>query len=148
MRKILWGTNPNSWDESDKNWTPRKAVTPRAAALNALVVARQYLGSLDRISRVVSLGVYLATAGDPVNMPEVADGASGLLRDVCGEDMMSARLVFGVASLPLGVPVELEVIFEVKTQCRIRGIGTNSQRSWGSSTRLFKVPSEGCAHND
>ena len=87
----------------------------RAAALNALAVARQYLGSLDRISRVVRVGVYLVSAGDPINMPEVADGASGLLRDVFGEDMMSARLVFGVASLPLGVPVELEVIFEVKT---------------------------------
>ena len=87
----------------------------RAAALNALAVARQHLGSLDRISRVVRLGVYMVTAGDPVNMPKIADGASDLLRDVFGEDMMSARLVFGVANLPLGVPVELEVIFEVQT---------------------------------
>src|SRR5690348_10215566 len=41
----------------------------RAAALNALAVARQHLGSLDRVSRVVRLGVYLASAGDSVNMP-------------------------------------------------------------------------------
>lgn len=84
-----------------------------AAALNALAVARHQLGSLDKISRVVRLGVYLATAGDPVDQVKIADGASELFRDVFGEDKMSSRLVFGVASLPLGVPVELEVIFEV-----------------------------------
>lgn len=87
-----------------------------AAVLNALAVARQQLGSLDKISRVVRLGVYLATVGDSVNQPKVADGASELLRDVFGEEKMSARLVFGVASLPLGVPVELEVIFEVSNE--------------------------------
>jgi enamine deaminase RidA (YjgF/YER057c/UK114 family) len=43
----------------------------------------------------------------------IADGASELLRDIFGEDKMSSRLVFGVANLPLGVPVELEVIFEI-----------------------------------
>jgi hypothetical protein len=46
--------------------------------------------------------------------PEVADAASELLRDVCGDQTVSSRLVFGVASLPLGSPVELEVIFEVQ----------------------------------
>jgi hypothetical protein len=44
----------------------------------------------------------------------VADGASELLRDVFGPDKVSSRLVFGVASLPLGTSVELEVIFEVR----------------------------------
>ncbi len=83
------------------------------AALNALAVARQHLESLDRISRVVRLGVYIATAGDFSDHVRVADGASELLRDILGEDKMSSRLVFGVQSLPLGVPVELEVIFEV-----------------------------------
>jgi enamine deaminase RidA (YjgF/YER057c/UK114 family) len=83
-----------------------------AAALNVLAVARQQLGALDKVSRVVRLGVYIATGGD-VDQVRIADAASKLLRDVFGEDKMSARLVFGVASLPLGVPVELEVIFEV-----------------------------------
>jgi enamine deaminase RidA (YjgF/YER057c/UK114 family) len=82
------------------------------AALNVLAVARQHLGSLDKISRVVKLGVYIATAGD-VDQVKIADAASVLLREVFGEDKMSARLVFGVERLPLGVPVELEVIFEV-----------------------------------
>ena len=84
-----------------------------AAALNALAVAKQHLGSLDRISRVVRLGVYIAAAGGFSDHVTVADAASELLRDILGEDKMSSRLVFGVESLPLGVPIELEVIFEV-----------------------------------
>lgn len=84
-----------------------------AATLNVLAVARQHLGSLDRISGVVRLGVYIATSGDFVEQPKVADAASELLRDVFGDDKVSARLVFGVESLPFGMPVELEVIFEV-----------------------------------
>jgi enamine deaminase RidA (YjgF/YER057c/UK114 family) len=85
----------------------------RTSALNALSVAKVHLGSLDRISKVVRVGVYLATAGDFYNQPIVADGASELLRDVFGEGKMSVRSVFGVASLPLGLPVMLEVTFEV-----------------------------------
>jgi enamine deaminase RidA (YjgF/YER057c/UK114 family) len=46
--------------------------------------------------------------------PRVADAASELLRDVFGDDKVSTRLVLGVASLPLGVPVELELVFEVE----------------------------------
>ncbi len=85
----------------------------RAAALNVLAVAKQHLGSLDRISRVVRLGVYVAVAEDRLDLVKIADAASELLRDVFGEGKISARLVFGIASLPFGVPVELEAIFEV-----------------------------------
>ena len=85
----------------------------RLAALNALAVARQHLGSLDKVTRVVRLGVAIATAGDVRELPKVADGASELLQDVFGKDKNPCRLVYGVASLPLGTPVELEVIFEV-----------------------------------
>ena len=86
----------------------------RLAALNALAVARGSLGSLDRVTRVVRLCVYIATSGDIVDQPKVADGASELLREVFGQDKMSARLVMGVASLPMGMPIELEVILETK----------------------------------
>jgi enamine deaminase RidA (YjgF/YER057c/UK114 family) len=85
----------------------------RLAALNALAVARQHLGSLDRVTRVVRLGVSVATSGDVRNHPEVADGASELLQVVFGKEMNPCRLVYGVQSLPLGAPVELEIIFEV-----------------------------------
>jgi enamine deaminase RidA (YjgF/YER057c/UK114 family) len=83
------------------------------AALNVLAVAKEHLGSLDEISCVVRLGVYIASAGDFLDHAKVADAASELLRYVLGEDKVPSRLVFGVASLPFGVPVELEAIFEV-----------------------------------
>jgi enamine deaminase RidA (YjgF/YER057c/UK114 family) len=83
------------------------------AALSALAAAKQYLGSLDRITRVVRLGVFIATYGDFFDQPTVADAVSDLFRDIFGSDRMAVRLVIGVASLPLGMPVELEVIFEV-----------------------------------
>jgi enamine deaminase RidA (YjgF/YER057c/UK114 family) len=86
------------------------------AALNALAVARQYLGSLDRVTRVVRLGVSVATSGDVREQPKVADGASQLLQDVFGKEKNPCRLVYGVASLPLGTPVELELIFEVAAE--------------------------------
>ena len=85
----------------------------RLAAFNALAVARQHLGSLDKVTRIVRLGVAVATSGDVRDQPKVADGASELLQDVFGKDKNPSRLVYGVASLPLGVPVELELIFEV-----------------------------------
>ena len=89
----------------------RKAA--QLAALNVLAVARQHLGSLDKVKRVVRLGVSVATSGDMREQPKVADAASELLQDVFGKDKRPCRLVYGVASLPLGCPVELEVIFEV-----------------------------------
>jgi enamine deaminase RidA (YjgF/YER057c/UK114 family) len=90
----------------------RKAA--RLAALNVLAVARQQLGSLDKVTRVVRLGVSVATSGDVRDQPKVADAASELLQDVFGKDKSPCRLVYGAASLPLGTPVELEVIFEVE----------------------------------
>jgi len=87
----------------------------RLAALNVLSVARDHLGSLDKVTRVVKLTVYLATEESFLAQPKVADGASELLRDVFGEDKLPVRMVLGVASLPLGVPVIVEVVFEVAT---------------------------------
>ena len=85
----------------------------RTSTLNALSAAKEHLGSLDRVTKVVSVKVYMATSGDFYNQPIVADAASEFLRDVFGEGRMSVRSVLGVASLPLGAPVMLEVIFDV-----------------------------------
>lgn len=93
--------------------TAQGRAAVRLATLNALVTAKEYLGSLNRVTRVVRLGVMLATAGDRVEHPKVADAASELFCDVFGRAKTSVRLVYGVASLPLNAPVELEVIFEV-----------------------------------
>jgi len=86
----------------------------RIAALNALAAAKKHLGSLDRVTRVVRVGVFMATSGDFFDQPLVADGASDLLRDVFGAEKLGVRSVIGMASLPLGMPVELEVTFEVE----------------------------------
>src|SRR3954471_6040722 len=56
------------------------AQSARLAALNALAVAREHLGSLDRVTRIVRLGVSIATSGDVRDQPTVADGASLLLQ--------------------------------------------------------------------
>ena len=86
----------------------------RIAALNVLSAAKKHLGSLDKVTKVVKLAVYLATEGDFFAQPKVADAASELLRDVFGSDKLPVRIVLGVASLPLGMPVELEVVLEVE----------------------------------
>jgi enamine deaminase RidA (YjgF/YER057c/UK114 family) len=89
----------------------RKAA--HLAALNVLAVAREHLGSLDKVTRIVRLSVSVATSGDVRDQPKVADAASELFQDVFGKEKNPCRSVYGVASLPLGTPVELELIFEV-----------------------------------
>ena len=86
----------------------------RMATLNALAVVKHHLGSLDRVAKIVRTTVYLATAGDKVNQPRVADGASELLKDIFGAARMSTRLVVGAASIPLGLPVVVDLLFEVE----------------------------------
>ena len=85
----------------------------RTASMSALAAARAHLGTLDKVTRVVRLGVYLAISGDFIDQPKVADAASELFESIFGKDRTSVRMVLGVASLPLGMPVELEVILEV-----------------------------------
>jgi enamine deaminase RidA (YjgF/YER057c/UK114 family) len=85
----------------------------RMAALNAVALVKQHLGSLDRVTRVVRLGISLATTADFREHPKVADAASELLVSIFGADRTSTRLVFGMTSLPVGVCVVLESIFEV-----------------------------------
>src|ERR1700686_5295112 len=85
----------------------RKAA--RLAALNVLAVARQHLGSLDKVTRIVRLGVSVGTSGDVRDQPKVADAASDLLQEVFGKEKSPCRLVYGVASLPPGTPVEWDV---------------------------------------
>ena len=79
-----------------------------------LALTKKQLGSLNRVSHVVRLGLYVAATSEFTEHPKVADAASELLQDVFGKEKNPCRLVYGVASLPLGTPVELEVILEVK----------------------------------
>ena len=86
----------------------------RLAAMNAVAIARQRLGSLNRVKRIVRLGVSVATEGNARDQPKVADGASSSLQEMFGPDKNPARLVYGLASLPLGASVEVELILEVQ----------------------------------
>ena len=85
------------------------------ACLSALSAARAYLGTLNKVTGVAKLGVYIATEGDFREHPKVADGASDVLVRVFGTDMLSGRIVLGVASLPLGMPIEIELVLEVES---------------------------------
>ena len=85
----------------------------RLATLNLLSAVRHHLGSLDNVSRVIKLTAYLMTEPGFNMLPKVADASTDLLRDVFGEDKLPVRMVLGVASLPLGVPVVIEALFEL-----------------------------------
>jgi enamine deaminase RidA (YjgF/YER057c/UK114 family) len=78
-------------------------------ALNALSVLEAELGSLDRIERVLTVTGYVASAPDFHHQPAVVDGASKVLADVFGDAGRHTRSAVGVAALPRGGPVEIEV---------------------------------------
>jgi enamine deaminase RidA (YjgF/YER057c/UK114 family) len=89
------------------------ATQARQCALSALAAVRAELGSLDEVRRVVRVGGFVASAPGFTQQPQVINGASQLLIDVFGEAGRHARAAVGVAELPLGVPVEVEFLFEV-----------------------------------
>jgi enamine deaminase RidA (YjgF/YER057c/UK114 family) len=84
----------------------------RICALNALAAASGVIGSLDRVTRVVKVTGFVASAPDFTGQPAVMNGASELLGQVFGESGQHARSAVGVAVLPLDSPVEVELILE------------------------------------
>ena len=84
----------------------------RTCALNALAAVESVIGSLDRITRVVKVTAFIASAPDFTGQPAVANGASALLQSVFGEIGVHARSAVGVAVLPLNAPVEIELVLE------------------------------------
>jgi enamine deaminase RidA (YjgF/YER057c/UK114 family) len=84
----------------------------RRAALNALAAIDQAIGSLDRVTRIVKVVVFVASTPDFTGQPGVANGASEFLGEVFGDAGRHARSAVGVPVLPLDSPVEVEVIAE------------------------------------
>jgi enamine deaminase RidA (YjgF/YER057c/UK114 family) len=84
----------------------------RTAVLNALAAAQTAIGSLDRITRIVKLVVFVASDPEFSGQPAVANGASDTLVEIFGDAGRHARSAVGVAVLPLDAPVELELIVE------------------------------------
>ena len=85
----------------------------RACALMILAQAKAALGGLDRIERVVKLGVFVNSGPGFTDQPKVANGASELLVDLLGDVGRHARSAVGVAALPLGAAVEIDAILAV-----------------------------------
>ena len=85
----------------------------RVASLNALAVAKEHLGDLDRLKKLVKLTVLIATTEQFAEHASVADGASDLFVQIFGPEAGHTRLVYGVQSLPVGAPVIVETIFEI-----------------------------------
>lgn len=84
----------------------------RICALNALAAVDSVIGSLDRVTRVVKVTGFVASAPDFTGQPGVVNGASELLGEIFGDAGKHARSAVGVAVLPLDAPVEVELVVE------------------------------------
>nr|WP_254071612.1 MULTISPECIES: RidA family protein [unclassified Rathayibacter] len=82
----------------------------RVCALNALAAIADVIGSLDRVTRIVKVTGFVASASGFTGQPGVINGASEVLGEIFGEAGRHARSAVGVAELPLGAPVEVELI--------------------------------------
>jgi enamine deaminase RidA (YjgF/YER057c/UK114 family) len=86
----------------------------RTCALNALAAAESVIGSLDRVTRIVKVVGFVASAPDFTGQPAVINGASDVLVEIFGDAGRHARSAIGVAELPLGSPVEVELTVELR----------------------------------
>jgi enamine deaminase RidA (YjgF/YER057c/UK114 family) len=86
----------------------------RACGLMILAQLKKALGSLDRVERVVKLGVFVNCTPDFIDQPKVGNGASELMEQVFGEAGRHARAAVGAPSLPMGVAVEVDAVVKIK----------------------------------
>jgi enamine deaminase RidA (YjgF/YER057c/UK114 family) len=89
------------------------ALAARRCGLQALSALRAALGSLDRVRRIVKVSVFVASADGFTSQSKVANGASDLFVDIFGDAGRHARAAVGVRELPLGAPVEVELVAEI-----------------------------------
>lgn len=90
------------------------AAAAERCGLMLLAQIRKALGSLDRVERIVKLGVFVNSAPTFTGQPKVANGASELMQAVFGEAGRHARSAVGVPVLPLGAVVEVDAIVAIK----------------------------------
>jgi enamine deaminase RidA (YjgF/YER057c/UK114 family) len=90
------------------------AEAAKRCALMLLAQIKQALGSLDRVERVVKLGVFVNSSGDFTAQPKVANGASELMVAIFGDSGRHARSAVGVPALPLGAVVEIDAIVAIR----------------------------------
>ncbi|SDE56789.1 RidA family protein [Rhodobacter capsulatus] len=90
------------------------AAAARRCGLALIAQARAAVGDLDRVKRVVKLVGFVNSTADFTDQPKVVNGCSDLMVEVFGEAGRHARSAVSAASLPFGVAVEIEAIFEVE----------------------------------
>ena len=88
----------------------------RVASLKALAAAKQHLGSLARLKKLVKLTILMATTEQFADHATVADGASNLFVQIFGAEAGHVRLVYGVQSLPIGAPLIVDAMFEIEPE--------------------------------
>lgn len=81
--------------------------------LNRLAVVRDTVGSIDKVTRIVSISGFVNSEPDFFDHPNVINGASDLLVEIFGDAGRHARIALGAAALPLNVAVEISMIVEV-----------------------------------
>lgn len=81
--------------------------------LNLLSALKTLIGDLNKVKKIVKINGYIASEKDFHQQPQVMNAASSLLNDIFGRDNSHARSAIGVAALPLGVSVEVEMIVEI-----------------------------------
>jgi enamine deaminase RidA (YjgF/YER057c/UK114 family) len=94
--------------------TARGKELARLATLQGLSALADVLGSIDRVRRVLRVGVFVASSDGFVRQHEVGNGATDLLVEIFGEAGRPARAAVGVAALPLNAPVEIELLVAVE----------------------------------
>ena len=88
------------------------ALLAQQCALNALAAVESVIGSLDRVTKIVKVVVFVASTPDFTGQPSVANGASLVLGEIFGDAGIHARSAVGAPSLPLNAPVEVELVVE------------------------------------
>ena len=87
----------------------------RRSMLNVLATLEATVGDLNRVKRAVKILVFVASDDEFTMQPQVANGASELLAELFGREMVPARSAIGVNVLPGNLPVEIEAIFELES---------------------------------
>jgi len=111
----VWGGEPECLGKLGRDVSVEDGQrAARICALNILAHLKTACGGdLDRVKRVLRLGGFVNCTADFTEMPQVVNGASNVMVEVFGDAGKHARAAVGVASLPLGVSVEVEAMFEL-----------------------------------
>ena len=107
----------------------------REVGINLLGSARYVLGSLDRVKRVVKVLGMVNSAEGFGDQPKVINGFSDLMVEVFGDNGRHARSAVGMAELPVGIPVEIEMILEVDPKPRSSGVKAGKGRAGSRAAR-------------